>query len=253
MARAGGVWCSLVLDRERRSIVKALEILLIGMAEVMENVVTSEEVEKAVNANSSPRPEKPRFEKAKARDGKGLKTQFRKVLVPAHRYTPLKSQWTEIYKPLVENLKLQVRMNLKSRCVEMKVSPHTEDPEAIQKGADFVKAFILGFEIRDSLALLRIDDLFIESFEIHDVKVLHGDHLSRAIGRLAGKDGKTKFTIENATKTRIVLADTKVHILGSYQNTRLARNAICSLILGAPPGKIYNKLKVVASRMNERF
>mmetsp|Transcript_30786 Transcript_30786/g.117811 ORF Transcript_30786/g.117811 Transcript_30786/m.117811 type:complete len:145 (-) Transcript_30786:1184-1618(-) len=144
-------------------------------------------------------------------------------------------------------------MNLKSRCVEMKVSPHTEDPEAIQKGADFVKAFILGFEIRDSLALLRIDDLFIESFEIHDVKVLHGDHLSRAIGRLAGKDGKTKFTIENATKTRIVLADTKVHILGSYQNTRLARNAICSLILGAPPGKIYNKLKVVASRMNERF
>mmetsp|Transcript_30785 Transcript_30785/g.117809 ORF Transcript_30785/g.117809 Transcript_30785/m.117809 type:complete len:90 (-) Transcript_30785:302-571(-) len=70
MARAGGVWCSLVLDRERRSIVKALEILLIGMAEVMENVVTSEEVEKAVNANSSPRPEKPRFEKAKARDGK---------------------------------------------------------------------------------------------------------------------------------------------------------------------------------------
>lgn len=148
---------------------------------------------------------------------------------------------------------LQVRFNTKTRSVEMKTSQHTIDTGALQKGADFVSAFMLGFEVQDAVALLRLDDLYVESFQVTDVKMLRGDHLSRAVGRVAGQDGKTRFAIENATRTRIVIADTRIHMLGSYANIRVARNAICDLILGAPPGKVYNNMRNVAKRMNERY
>lgn len=218
--------------------------------------VSVDAVEKAANKSAAPAPALPAppnfaalSARALARTGK----QTRRIPVPPNRLTPLKSHWMEIYEPIVKHLKLQIRMNLRNKAVELKTSKATEDTSALQKGADFVKAFVLGFAVQDAVALIRLDDLYIETFEVRDIRMtLKGDHLARAVGRIAGKDGRTKFTIENATKTRIVVADTKIHILGSYENTRLARFAISSLVLGAAPGKVYNKLRTVSARLNER-
>ncbi|KAJ2135121.1 pre-rRNA-processing protein pno1 [Coemansia sp. RSA 678] len=197
--------------------------------------------------------DKPDFGPLSAKELQDKRNEFRRVRVPPHRLSPLKRDWLKIYSPIVEHLLLQVRMNPKTRMIEIRTCDETLDAGAVQKAADFVRAYCLGFSPEDSLALLRMDDLFLDTFEVKDVKTLNGDHLSRAIGRLAGKDGKTKYTIENATKTRIVLADSKIHILGTYQNIKIAKNAISSLIMGSPPGKIYANLRTIASRMKGRF
>ncbi|TDG42989.1 hypothetical protein AWZ03_010574 [Drosophila navojoa] len=214
--------------------------------------VTDQDVEMQVDAATGIEG-KERSSHGQAPKAKRIRSEMRKVAVPPHRYSSLKEQWMKIFTPVVEHMKLQIRFNVKTRQVELRVGPETPDISNLQKGADFVKAFLCGFDVDDALALLRLEDLFIETFEIRDVKTLRGDHQSRAIGRLAGKGGRTKFTIENVTKTRIVLADSKIHILGSYKNIQLARRAICNLILGSPPSKVYGNLRAVASRLSERM
>ena len=125
-------------------------------------------------------------------------------------------------------------MNLKARKVVLKTMVDAPDVSNLQKCADFVRAFMLGFDVTDAVSLLRVDEHYVDTFTIKDVKTFGGDYMSRAIGRLTGDGGKTKLAIENATKTRIVIENEAIHILGAPRNVRIARDSLCRLILGSP-------------------
>merc|ERR1712146_851742 len=155
----------------------------------------------------------------------------RMVSVPNHRFNPLRRHWMDLYTPISEELKLNIRMNLKTRTVEIATKVETEDFGTLQKGFDFINAFILGFNVNDAAALISSDELFMQTFDLKDVATLKRKHLSRSVGRLVGKEGRVKTNIENITRTRVVIANNRVHLLGTYNNIRIVRDAICHLIL----------------------
>jgi RNA-binding protein PNO1 len=65
-----------------------------------------------------------------------------------------------------------VRFNVKSKAVELRTSRFTQEPGALHKGADYVQALIYGFDVEDAIALLRLDGLYLEVFEI-EMLALH--------------------------------------------------------------------------------
>ncbi|CAG8570699.1 9491_t:CDS:2 [Racocetra fulgida] len=121
---------------------------------------TSDEVETEKSAmvvdNTISECNKPKFRPAKRHELRGS-TQFREIPVPRHRFSPLLKEWKKIYEPLVKHLNLQVRMNLKAKRVE----------------------------IRDAIAILRVDDLYIDSFDIKDgtfqEKLIHDKTICRVL------------------------------------------------------------------------
>ncbi|KAK3013147.1 hypothetical protein RJ639_008570 [Escallonia herrerae] len=113
----------------------------------------------------------------------------------------------------------EISTNPKARMVELRTKPDTPDASNLQKCAHLVDAFMMGFEAKDAVAHLHLlicawmSSKYLHAFDIRDVKPFRGEYLSRAIGRLSGKGGKTRFAMENSTKTRIVIAEYKIHQL----------------------------------------
>lgn len=188
---------------------------------------------------------------------------LRKYSVPLNKQKSLKNSWAELIKPLVKQMQLAVKYNYKTNCIlllpawALKASKPEDENELAQsearitKALEYLKAYFHGFKIEDCLAILRLDDIFLQSFRVTDVKKLENDNLCRAIGRITGKKGRTKTIIENSTRTRIVICGKEIHLLGSYENIALARDSICNLILGSKPTKVHNHLSVVNRKMKE--
>lgn len=89
-------------------------------------------------------------------------------------------------------------MNIKEKRVELRSSRFTQSNEALQMGADFVSAFAMGFDIDDAIALLRLDSLYIQSFDIKDVRQTLGMPSIILMNRCGGKGGCVMLTREQA-------------------------------------------------------
>lgn len=87
--------------------------------------------------------------------------------------------------------------------------------------------------------------------EIIDITVYSGKNKAKAKrikGRIIGKGGKIRKTVEYVTGTNIVVYGKTVCIVGEMEEVSIARNAVNDILKGAPIGPV---LGVIERKMKE--
>lgn len=180
-------------------------------------------------------------------------TQYRSILIPKHKIRHLKQEWIKIYTPIVQQGKLQIRFNHQSRHVELRSCQATTDLGFLERSVTYIQAFLDGFRPEDAISIMKFKDVFTESFCIQEVRKLKSGHLSRAIGRIIGRNGRIKESIENFSRCKFVLQDERISLLGCQENIKIAKDAIGRLIQGSEPSSIFNKLRIISAKLKDKY
>jgi len=150
--------------------------------------------------------------------------------------------------------------------VKNKIQEHTgtkiiidsKEGEVIIKGEDalklyttreIIKAIARGFNPEVSLTLLKQDNV-LDIITLKDRARTKND-LKRIKGRIIGKEGKARKTIEALTETYISVYGKTVAIIGFAENVNIARRAIEALIRGSPHSKVYSFLEKERKRLRK--
>jgi ribosomal RNA assembly protein len=143
---------------------------------------------------------------------------------------------------------IETRLNVnvdvdKEGSVIITLPENAPDPSLLLKAKDVVTAIGRGFNPETAFRLLRNED---DIFDMIDLRLIFGrseSDIKRVKGRIIGTEGKTRRLIEELTEADIVIYGHTVGIIGSFEETDAARNAVQMIIDGCQHHTVYNYLQ----------
>ncbi len=110
-------------------------------------------------------------------------------------------------------------------------------------------AINIGFSIRTAL-LLKDPDFSFREILIKDFT--RRKNMEVIKGRLIGKHGRTKKTIEKISDCAIMIKDNSVGIIGHSENIEYAITAITNIIRGSKQSNVYSYLEKINREKNKK-
>ncbi|MEA1993475.1 MAG: KH domain-containing protein [Euryarchaeota archaeon] len=116
-----------------------------------------------------------------------------------------------------------------------------DDPLAVWKARDIVKAMARGFSPRKAFQLFKNGKIL----EIIDLKqyIKTKKELLRKKGRVIGKNGKTREYIEEMTGAYVSIYGKSISFVGEFEDVYDAKKAVVMILRGKPHSVAYKYLE----------
>ena len=130
---------------------------------------------------------------------------------------------------------LNVKLDIDSKEGDVAIS--SNDALDILTAQNIIKSIGRGFNPDISLNLLK-PDFSLEILYLSDYGSTSPSQFMRLKGRVIGKDGKSRTTIESLADCNINVYGKTISILGRLENVSIARRAVESLLTGSPHSSV---------------
>jgi ribosomal RNA assembly protein len=149
------------------------------------------------------------------------------LTIPEDRIGVLIGKEGEIKKRIEELSGCKVKISSKTGVVKIQC----EDPYKFMRVQDVVKAIAHGFNPEVAMKLLEDDMVTLDVIDL--TSYVSDKHLQRIKGRIIGKEGSMRKTLEDLLNVHVSVYGKTVAILGDVESVAIAREAIEMLIDGA--------------------
>jgi ribosomal RNA assembly protein len=111
------------------------------------------------------------------------------------------------------------------------------------KAVEIVSAIAKGFSPERAYRLLEEEEVVLQLVDLRDYAGKSTNSLSRIKGRIIGESGKSRKTIEEISGAYISVYGHTVGLIGTFEETKLATEAVTMLSKGRSHASVYNMLQ----------
>ncbi|MHA1648664.1 MAG: KH domain-containing protein [Candidatus Helarchaeota archaeon] len=163
------------------------------------------------------------------------------IKIPMARIAVIIGKKGETKKKIEELTQTSIEIDSKDGLVYIENIPDPENPLAVWKARDIIKAIGRGFSPEKALRLLD-DETYLEIIDLTAIFGRNTNAIKRIKGRIIGEAGKTRRLIEELTENALSVYGNTVSIIGPLTNLRIAKKAVMMLIEGASHSTVYQFL-----------
>ncbi len=157
--------------------------------------------------------------------------------IPKERIAVLIGKDGQIKNDLEDQTKIKIHIDSKEGDIVLKGT----DSVNLYLLKDVIKAVARGFNPEIALRLLK-QDFVLELISMSDF-IKSKDGMIRLKGRVIGKGGKARETIEELTDCSISVYGKTIAIIGFCDHVAICKRAVESLLAGSPHASIYKWLE----------